>query len=135
MTWMRRAGRGLALALAVMAASGCGPAAQQANAVVENATQTVEIVASAEGRSYRAVALAPDACYRVPEAAEAVLEGEVLTVTRRLVREPGLCATVITPVEVVGSLDDVPVGATTFRLVLLNAEGAVVFEATTPLET
>ncbi|MEO1681299.1 MAG: hypothetical protein AAFU80_24400 [Pseudomonadota bacterium] len=99
----------------------------------ENANQSVELVGDAPARTYRAVALAPDPCHRISEEAEVSVDASAVVVTRAMTREPGICATVITPIEVTGPVPDRGAEIATFTLRLRDERGATVFEASAPL--
>lgn len=108
-------------------AVGCTPTASGGNPMQE------KLQIDRAGGVYQATVLAPDPCYIVGDDPEVVVSGAELRITRSLIREDGICATVITPLEVTGPLPDVPAGVTKFVLHLRNARGEVVSTLATDL--
>lgn len=90
------------------------------------AQDTVEIVTQDGARQYRATVFAPDACHKVSEAAEIARDGDTAVITRVMIRDGDICATVMTPIEVTGPL---PSGIGRLVLRLQNDLGRVVFDA------
>lgn len=65
----------------------------------------LEVSRAGETLRYATTILAPDPCHSVDPASEVARAGDTVTVRRRLVREPGPCAAVMSPLTVAGEVD------------------------------
>ncbi len=79
--------------------------------------------------AYTVVVYAPDACYRLAAGASVERSGRGVTVRREIVREPGMCAAVMTPVEVSGEVAGLSARPETLRVVVTLA-GRTAFDDT-----
>lgn len=80
--------------------------------------------AMSQSLRYTETVMAPDACYLIDDAQTRVERGTTLAVQRLLRREAGICAQVLTPLEVTGTVDDIG-GFSTVVLEIVNVNGDV----------
>ncbi len=98
---MRSAAACMALAAALLAVSGSRAQDGEARAMAE---AVLQVSAAGDELRYDAEIWVPDPCYRAVPAASAEQRGDALVLQVQLVREPGICATVMTRQSFGGTL-------------------------------